>query len=290
MTWWQRPWRLRSSEARLDSELRFHLEQHAADLVARGVDPDEARRQARLAIGGPEQVKEQCRDVRRSRPLEDFMRDVEYAFRTLRRRPGFATVVLLVLALGIGATTVMFTVIDGVLFRPLPYPEPDRLIAVHGSTDQLGDFWGFSKPDFDDCKAQSRSFAIGAWTYGGGTISGGGEPEYVDARQISGEIFPVSALSVLRGRAFGSDDDRPGAAPVAIISPGLWQRRYGQNPETLGRSSSTESHIQSSGSRRPASSWKAKRMSLSRSARIPKRARRTEKHASSTWWGASGPA
>src|SRR5215472_16344043 len=128
MSWLQGLVRREEMEERLDKELRFHIDQHAADLIARGHDPVEARRLARLAVGVPEQVKEDCRDARGTRWIEDLLQDFRYALRTLRQRPGFAAVALLTLALGTGATTVMFTVINGVLFRPLPYSEPDRLL------------------------------------------------------------------------------------------------------------------------------------------------------------------
>jgi hypothetical protein len=130
MTWWHRLLHRRQMEEQLDKELRFHVDQHAADLIARALDPEEARRQARLAIGGPEQVKEKCRDARGTRWLEDFLQDFRYALRTLRQKPGFAAVALLTLALGSGATTVMFTVINGVLLKPLPYQAPDRLVRL----------------------------------------------------------------------------------------------------------------------------------------------------------------
>src|SRR4030088_1866881 len=155
MMWWHRLWRRRKMEEQLEKELRFHLDQHASELIARGPSPNEARRQARLALGGPEQVKENCRDARGTRWLEDLLQDFRYAVRTLRQRPGFAAVALLTLALGSGATPVMFTVINGVLLRPLPYPEPDRLVKVDeqtkGITDyRWGDRWAFSYPNFLD--------------------------------------------------------------------------------------------------------------------------------------------
>lgn len=236
MSWWLRLWRRDRMEAELERELRFHEDQHAADLVAGGVHPDEARRQARLALGGPEQVKEQCRDARGTRWLEDLLHDVQYAVRTLRRMPGFAAVALLVLAVGIGAASVMFTVVNSVLLRPLAYPEPERLLTLHGATGTLGEFWGFSNPDVADIRRESRSMALGAWTDGGGTVSAPGEPEYADGLQISADLFTVLGLPVLHGRTFRSDEDRPGAAPVAIVSQRLWQRRFGGDLGAIGHS------------------------------------------------------
>ncbi|MGP0071451.1 MAG: ADOP family duplicated permease [Bryobacteraceae bacterium] len=235
MTWWHRLLRRKRMEEQLQKELQFHLEQHTAELIARGHSPREARREARLSLGGPEQVKEQCRDARGTRWLDDLLQDLRYALRTLRQRPGFAAVTLCTLALGIGATTVMFTVINGVLLKPLPYPEPERLIAVQGGTERYGIRQGLSYLDFLDCQRESRSLTpMAAWSYSGGTISAPGEAEYVDGRQISSQLFAVYGIPLVRGRAFRSDEDRPGAQPVAIISQGLWQRRFGGNPDAIG--------------------------------------------------------
>jgi len=236
MNWWKRLWRRTQMEAQLEKELTFHLEQHTSHLVAHGITPDEARRQARLALGGPEQVKEKCRDARGTRWLEDLLQDTRYALRTFRQKPGFTLVALLILSLGIGATTVMFAVINSVLLRPLSYPEPDRLVTLRVVTEQIGELWGFSNLDFGDAKRESQTLALAAWTYGGGTISAPGEPEYVNGREISAELFPTLGISPVQGRAFRPDEDRPGAAAVAIISYGLWQRDFGGETGAIGRS------------------------------------------------------
>jgi predicted permease len=237
MTWWQRLWRRREIEAQLNAELQFHLDQYASDLIAEGHDPEDARRLARIALGGPEQVKEECRDARGTRWLEDLLRDFRFAVRTLWQRPGFAVVALMTLALGSGATTVMFAVINGVLLKPLPYPEPGGLVRLQERTEkatQWGNLWAFAYPNFLDCRRESRSLALAAWRYSGGTVSQPGEAEYVDERQISSELFSVLGVAPLPGRNFLGEEDRPAAARVAIISYGLWQRRYGGSATAIG--------------------------------------------------------
>src|SRR5262245_65375233 len=112
-------------EEELEKELRFHLDQHAADLIAQGKDPEEARRHARLALGGPEQVKEKCRDVRGVRPLEDLGQDLRYGMRILRKHPGFTSIAVLTLALGIGVNTALFTVFNVFVLQPLPLKDAD---------------------------------------------------------------------------------------------------------------------------------------------------------------------
>lgn len=238
MNRWNRLLRRGRMEAQLEKELRFHVDQHTADLVAHGHHPEEARRLARLAFGGPEQIKEECRDARGTRWLEDFWQDVRYAVRTLGKNPGFALAALCTLALGCGATTVMFTVVNGVLLKPLPYPEPGRLMKVDeqtkGVTDyRWGDRWAFAYPNFQDCEREIRSLDLAAFRYSGGTVSGSGDPEYVDGFEISQRLLPILGARFQLGRGFDPEEDRPGAAPVAIISHALWQRRFGGSPATL---------------------------------------------------------
>jgi len=229
-------WRRKSRDVELERELSFHVDEHVSDLIARGVPPDAAKREARLALGGPEQVKEQCREVRRTRWLDDLVRDGRYAIRTVRREPGFAAAIVLILALGIGATTAMFAVINGVLLRPLAYRDSDRLVSLRGFTDKTGLIWGFSKPDIDDLRDATRTVSLAAWTYGGGTLSAPGDPEYLQGRKVSAELFPVLGVSLASGRGFQSNDDRPGGRPVVVISYGLSQRRFGGEATAIGAS------------------------------------------------------
>ena len=219
----------------------------SSELIANGVSPSEARRRARMALGGPEQVKEECRDARGTRWIEDFWQDFRYAMRMLRQRPGFASVAILTLALGIGASTLMFTVVNGVLLRPLPYPQPDKLVAVHGysdgwKTDLFGE-QNVAYPDFLDCQRDSRTLTLAGSLFDGGTLSGAGLPEYVDLREITPNLFSVLRVNLAQGRAFLSEDDRKGAAPVMILGYSFWQRHFAGRPDVLGASLSLDDKL-----------------------------------------------
>jgi hypothetical protein len=135
----------------------------------------------------------------------------------------------------------MFTVVNGVLLKPLSYPEPEHLVALHGKVQQFGEPWGFSYPDFLDYQSAGQSVGpMAAWTYGGGTISEAAGAEYVEGREISSELFSVLGVPLVRGRAFSREEDRRGAAPVAIISYGLWHRAYGGRADAIGGSLTLE--------------------------------------------------
>ncbi len=169
--------------------------------------------------------------------IASLCQDLRYAFRQLRKNSGFAAIAVLTLALGSGATTVIFTVVSGVLLKPLQYSHPESLVTLHVQAEKHGDRWGFSYPDFLDCQRECRSFeGVAAWTYSGGTVSAPGEAEYVDGRLISSDLFSVLRVPLVRGRSFVAADDRAGAGPVAIISTRLWQHRYGATPKAVGMS------------------------------------------------------
>jgi putative ABC transport system permease protein len=237
MTWWRRLWNRHALDTQLDKELRFHIEQHAADLIAQGIDPAEAQRLARLEIGGPEQVKESCRDTRGTRWVDDLTQDVRYGLRSLRQRLGFTAVTVSTLALGIGATTVMFTVINSVLLRPYAYPDPDRLVSVIEQTDfstQYGNQWAFAYPNYLDCSHETRALTLAAWRINGGTIGAPGDPEYINGLEVSAELFDVLGIPILRGRTFRANEDGPGAPLVAIVSESFSRRHYGTTDSIVG--------------------------------------------------------
>jgi len=235
MTWWKRLWRPEELEEQLDRELRFHLEQHTGELIARGTPPAEARRQARLALGGPEQVKEECREARGTRWLEDLWQDGRYALRTLRRKPGFTAITLATLALGIGATTVMFTLVNSVLLKSLPFPEPERLVAVtaHEATSHFRLEY-LAYPDFLDCQRAGRSFELAGWVFNSATLSQPGDAEYEQQFEVTHNLFHLLGVRMLRGRAFLPEEDRPGGAPVAILGYSLWRRHFAADFAAVG--------------------------------------------------------
>ncbi len=235
MNWWQRLRRREQVERELDAELRYHLDRRAADLGGQGWSDRDARRQARMELGGLEQMKEECRDARGTRWLDDLWQDLRHGLRVLRQRPGFTAIALGTLALGSGAATVMFAVVHGVLLKPLAYPAPERLMTVHDWTERDGEQQWFSYLNFLDIRQESRTLSpVAAWRYGGGTISQPGDAEYVDGLQISSAFFDALGVPMVEGREFRADEDRPGGAPVAIISRALWKRRYDGRRNVVG--------------------------------------------------------
>jgi predicted permease len=228
-------WRRRQRNAELEEEIQAHLTLAAREEMESGRRQKEAQAAARREFGNVNVAKETTRDMWGWRWLLDFLQDFRYALRSLRQRPGFAVVAVLTLALGIGATTVMFTLINGVLLKPLSYPDPERLVSVHGHTEKHGDQW-FSYPSFLDLRRETRSLKpVAAWGYGGDTVSQPEPAEYVDARQISSDLFSVFGVDLLAGRAFRPEEDQPGEPPVIIISYNLWQHRYGGSRTAIGQ-------------------------------------------------------
>src|SRR5574337_1256572 len=238
MRWYQRFFRRELTEKHLDAELRFHLEQRIADLVACGMAPEEARRQTRLEYGGLDQVKEDCRDVGGSHIIETLVQDTRYGLRQLRRNPGFTAVAVLTLALGIGANTAIFSYINAWVIKPLPYPHAQRLMVFESHNTKIG--WtqeGISSTaSLLDFEREQDSFQkIALWTQWEFNLTGNGPPTLVDGGRVSWNFFEALGAKPLLGRTFIADEDRAGAPKVAILSEGLWQDRYGSDPKITGQ-------------------------------------------------------
>ena len=222
-------------EAELDEELRFHLEQETAARRRAGAGPEEARRQARVAFGGVEDVKEQVRDARGVRPLEDLIGDLRYAARGLRRSPVYALAAVTVLGLGIGAAAAAFSALDAVLLTALPYPEPDRLVAIFEQNSPTNR-WTISVADLAGIAEDQHSFeAVGAVKLGDAEISGAGEPERARVGRATVGFFQALRNGVFRGRNPGPGDAAAAAPPVAIVSHALAARALGGADSAVGR-------------------------------------------------------
>jgi len=227
--------RLEEVEAELTAELRSHLELEAGDLVRAGMSPAEAERQARLRFGGEERIKEEVRDHRGGRLLADLAQDVRYAMRGLWKAPGFTAAAVSTLALGIGATTAIFSLVYGVLLAPLPYPEPDRLVHLFETSPQ-GDSRNVVSPgNVVDWRERARSFtALGAYTFAGSaTLADDGEPSRVRLGTIHPDVLRAMGIAPTLGRTFSDEDTETG--DFVLISHALWQARWDLDPEVLGR-------------------------------------------------------
>jgi len=238
MTRWRRLFRRRKQEEELERELRFHLDQHTADLIAQGLDPTEARRRARLALGGPEQVKERCRDARGTRWLEDLMQDLRYGARMLMKMPGFAFVAVITLAAGIAANATIFSLADALVLRPFRFPHQERLVMVWERSETQGGFeHGSVAPgNLNDWREQSQSFerliAIDLRAF---DLTGAHQPEQFDGYGVSAGFFDALGVKAAIGRTFLPGEDEPGRDQVVVLKHSLWERRFGSDQNIVGR-------------------------------------------------------
>jgi putative ABC transport system permease protein len=226
-------------ERELDEELRYHVERQTAEYVGQGMTPDAARSAALRAFGGVDQRKEQVRDTRGTRWLEELAGDLRFGLRSLRRAPGFTAAVVLTLALGIGANTAMFTVLRGTLLRPLPNRDGERLVYLRQSAPGAGDTDArFSVPEVADYRAASKTLAALA-EYSSAMpftlVGGDGQAERVRVGVISGNYFDVMGLEPVLGRLTSPRDDGPAAAPVAVLSYPFWMEHFGGDSTVVGR-------------------------------------------------------
>ena len=235
----------RQIEREIDDELTFHIDMVASELEADGVPAREARDRARKQFGDVDRARLALRaeerglerERRRAEVGDELRQDVVFAGRQLRRSPGFAVVAILTLGLGIGATTAIFSVVDGVLLRPLPYPQADRLVRLFHVDARQSDRDDATPANFYDWRERNRSFdRLAFFQYFGHDVRGaGGETTSINSWLVSEDYFAVLGVQPRLGRIFRPDEFRPGAAPVAIISTSLWQQRFGADPAVLGR-------------------------------------------------------
>jgi putative ABC transport system permease protein len=220
----------------IDEEMRFHIDMRAEENVRSGMSPEEARRDAERRFGRLTRVKEQGYEVRGGRWLESLWRDCRYGARALRKSPGFTVAALLTLALGIGANTAIFSVVNELLLRPLPYPDAERLVMLWEVTPEGRHQNTTSRANFRSWREQSKSFeGMAAFSDQRLSLSGDGNPEEVSVQLATPELFRVLGVGPILGRVITDEDERPGTPDVAVLSYGFWQRRFGGDPHVVGK-------------------------------------------------------
>jgi predicted permease len=219
------------SEREFAAEMESHLQMHVEDNVRAGMSAAEAKREALIKLGGIEQTKEIYRDRRGLSLLETFFQDLRFSFRMLRKNPGFTVVVLLTLALGIGATTAIFSVVYGVLLRPLPYTDSSRIMAVF-EVNSKGGWSHLADPNFDDFCDQNRSFqAIAKYNYYMVSVSGASQPSRTTVASVSPDFLKVFGIQPILGRDFSAGDAKKGAARTTLVSYGYWKQYLGSSQD-----------------------------------------------------------
>ena len=227
-------WRARDRD--MQREMAFHVDSLARDYARGGLSDADAQCAARRQFGNLTRLKERGHDERTMRVAEDVLRDIRHAARGLWRSPGFSLAVILTLALGIGGNTAVFSVVDQLLLRPLPYPDGDQLAIVEESTGGLNSRADVSPANWLDWQRESRTFQrFAAWQPWAFTLTGAGEPRRVNAQQVSSEFFPLLGVAPLLGRTISNEDDRPSGPPVAVLSYRAWQEQLGGDRNAIGR-------------------------------------------------------
>jgi predicted permease len=235
--WARDLFRAKQSEQELDAELHFDLEHRIAANVRAGMTREAAELSARREFGSVDLAKEECRDERGTQFFEQTWQDVRFGMRMLRKSPGFTATAILTLALGIGANTAIFSMMNTVLLQNLPVRNPGELAMIASMAPKSGEDDSFSYPMYQDIRDKSDAFD-GVLAIGGTqmNVSYAGQNEHVRGKLVSGNYFDVLGVSPWRGRIFSQDDDRvPGANPVVVLSYGFWERRFGKDPSLIGK-------------------------------------------------------
>jgi len=236
------PLRLRSlfrraqADQELDDELRDHVERKTQEYIAKGLVPEEARRQALIEMGGIEKRKEECRDVRSVRWLQDFAQDLRFGLRVLRKSPSFTAIAIATLAIGIGANGAIFAVIENVLLKPLPFPDSAQLVDLGHDVPRIGLHGRSAAFLYFTYAEQSRSFqSVGLWRENSNNLTGLAEPEHVRSLEVTSEVLPMVGVQPLLGRLFSAEDTTPGAPLTAMLTYGLWRDKFGADASMVGR-------------------------------------------------------
>ena len=223
-------------ESDMDTELRFHIEAYAEDLVRKGLPRPQAMRRARMEFGGIERAKEECREARGVTFLQSLIQDIRFALRVLRKSPGFTAVAVLTIALGIGATTAIFSLVDATLLHPLPYPHSEELVRIEddlpgtGATDA-----GISIPEFKDLQRSGIFQYVVLKIFGSANLTGVSQPSRMQYEGVSPAYFAMLGVKPELGQTFDPQDQTPGFTLDVVISDGLWKRAFGSDPHILGK-------------------------------------------------------
>jgi predicted permease len=227
-------------EREMDAELRFHIEAYAEDLVRRGVAREEALRRARLEFGGVERAKEECRDARGASFIETLVQDIRFASRILRKSPGFTAVAVFTLAVGIGASAAVFSLVNAILLKPLPYPDSSRIVLpelISPPGVNLGsEYFPWGQAQFRMLTRDAHPFqTVGAFQNDTFNLTGAGEPASLDGFRASQEFFPALGVSPALGRTFTAEEDQPGHEYEVILGDRMWRERFAADRDVLGR-------------------------------------------------------
>jgi predicted permease len=224
-----------SGNAEFSAEIESHLAMHIEDNLRSGMTPDEARREALIKLGGLEQTKQAYRERQGLPWFETLWQDLRFGLRMLAKSPGFTVIAVLTLALGIGANTALFSVVNGVLLNPLPYPHPEELVTVHASKPNFSQ-GSISYPNFRDWQRDNKTLSAFAVSRGTGfNMTGRGDAEEMRAELVSSDFFPLLGVKPVIGRLFAPHEDEVGREPLVIISEGFWARKFGSRPDVLGK-------------------------------------------------------
>jgi predicted permease len=226
----------RAFERDLDEEMRFHMDMATERNLGRGVPPAEVAALTTREFGSMDRFKDEVRDARGLTLSDDIVRDVRFAVRTLRRTPGFTALALLTFGLGIGATTAIFSVVNAVLLRPLPYPNAERLVRVYEQLKGKPEMGSVAVLNWRDWQRDATAFeALGGFTTSGAILGGDAEPERVRATYVSAEVLPMLGVRPMLGRWFTRDEEIKGKHHVVILSEPLWRNRFGGDRGIVGR-------------------------------------------------------